>query len=231
MKRLICQLGLSLGLVVLLYFVSAFRPASVWAAASFSLSPATKTVTINSTFTVDVLLDTGGDAVSGATFYLTYDPTLLMVVDSLSGSDVTSQGINVQPGTIFNQSPLTNTVDATTGTIHMDSGSLGTSYNSNGGRGVMATVTFQALAVGSANVNFTFNPNATTNTSLVALEGAPTNILTSVNNGTYTVTATQTQAPLPQTGTFETTLVVLGGGASLLAAGWYLSRKVAHESA
>lgn len=208
--------------LVLLMVTALNFPSQVLAAASYSLSPATKTVNVGDSFSVDILLDTGGDAVAGATAILTYDTTKLLVVDGLSGTDTASQGINITPGSVFNTEPLTNTVDSSTGEIRYDSGSLGTTYNSNGGKGVMATMTFKAVAEGTASVNFVYDSESTIDTSLVAAASGPVNLLSSVNNGTYTITTTA-QAPLPATGTLETTLIVLVGGAALLLVGAFIA--------
>lgn len=193
--------------------VSLMKPVKAFAAASFSLSPATASKVVGNVFTVDIILNTGGDAVSGATAILTYDTTKLQVT---TGSSVT-------PGTIFTNL-LTNTVDASTGTIRVDSGSLGTAYT---GIGTMATISFKALAAGSAAVTFTFNPSSTTNTSLVASAASPTNLLTTVNPGTYTITAagtTTTTTTPPVTGVVENTLMAFGGGLLFILTSFILSK-------
>ena len=190
-------------------------PKGAWAAASLSLSPASSTKAVNDTFSVDIVLDTGGDPVGGATAILTYDTAKLQ-----------AQGASLTPGPIFGSSvsPFANTVNATTnpGQIRYDSGTLVTPYT---GRGTLATITFRAIAVGTAQVNFTFNPSSTTGTSIVAAASGPTNLLTTVNNGTYTITSSGTTTTLLPTGAVETTLAVLGGGLAFVALGIFLARK------
>lgn len=189
------------------------KPVTAFAAASLSLSPATATKAVNDTFNVDIILDTGGEAVSGATAILIYDTTKLSIT---TGSQITA-------GAIFSN-PLTNTVNASTGEIRFDSGSLGTAYT---GRGTMATISFRALAAGNAAVNFTFNPSSTTNTSLVAAASSPTNILTTVNNGVYTIGTTTiptTPTTPPVTGALENTLMAIGAGVFLMLTGFLLSK-------
>lgn len=186
---------------------------AAYATSSLSLSPATATETVGSTFTVDIILDTAGSAVAGASAVITYDNTKLQVV-----------GNQLAQGSIFNQAPLTNSVDTpSAGHIQYDSGSLGTSYT---GRGTMATITFKALAAGTAQVNFVYTPGATTNTSIVALTTGSTNDLGTVNNGTYTITTGSSGTTLPSTGALENTLMVLGGGMIFLlgsAIAWFKS--------
>lgn len=196
----------SLPLAGVLFLISSIFPKSVLAAAAFSLSPASNATpyAVGNTITVDIVLDTGPDAVSGATAIITYDTAKLSVQDD----DANTAGVQIKPGTLFNQSPLTNTVDTTTGTIRYDSGSLGTTFT---GRGVIATIHFRAIATGSAAVNFVFNPAATTNTSIVAKATGPENLLQTVNNGVYTI-GSGGATVLPNAGVVENALALLGGG-------------------
>lgn len=190
-------------------------------AASFSLSPAAATSKVGDVFAVDIVLDAGTDAVSGATAILTYDTARLQVQDD----DPTAAGIQIKQGTIFNQTPLTNSVDATAGKIRYDSGSLGTSFT---GRGTMATIHFKAVAVGTAPVTFVFDSSSTADTSLVAAASGPTNLLTTVSNGTYIINTTTTTTPpvrLPPTGALENTLAALFAGILFLSTGWYFARR------
>ena len=206
MKKLLIII-VSIGLIG---FIGLICPNKPYAAASLSLSPATASKAVNDTFNVDIILDTGGEAVSGATAILIYDTTKLSIT---TGSQITA-------GAIFSN-PLTNTVNASTGEIRFDSGSLGTAYT---GRGTMATISFRALATGNAAVNFTFNPSSTTNTSLVAAASSPTNILTTVNNGVYTIGTTTPPTTPPVTGALENTLMAIGAGAFLILTGFLLSK-------
>lgn len=200
-------------LICLISLIGLIWPRVAYAAASLSLSPATGIQAVGSAFSVDIILDTGGDAVGGATAILTYDTTKLQV-----------QGSALTVGSIFGSgiAPFTNTVDATTGQIRYDSGTLGTAYT---GRGTLATISFRALAAGTAVVSFTFNPSATTGTSLVAAASGPTNLLTTVNNGTYTITSGTTTTYLPPTGAVESTLLLLAGGTLFLTIGLFLAKK------
>lgn len=199
----------------------------IWAdkvkAASLSLSPASATKVIGGTLVVDVILDTGSDSVSGATAIIRYDITKLQVVDD----DAATAGIQIAQGVIFNQTPLTNSVDTTKGEIRYDSGSLGTSYT---GRGTMATIHFKAIAVGAAAATFLFDSASTIDTSIVAAASGPTNLLQTVQDGNYTITATtttSTSSPLItySTGVVENTLVALFVGILFLGTGWYLAKR------
>lgn len=197
------------------------KPTAAYASASLSLSPATATKNVNDTFAVDIILDTGGDAVSGATALLNFDATQLRVNDD----DANTAGIQIANGPIFNQ-VLANTVDNSAGTIRFDAGGLGGAGYT--GHGTMATIHFKALAAGTAQVSFTFDPNSTTDTSQVAAASGPTNLLTTVNNGTYTINtsgSTTTPTTLPSTGALEDTIMLLVGGLGLFAVGFFLARR------
>ncbi len=212
-------------LIILTILVTFVVPRGVWAASTLSLSPASATQNVGTIFSVDVILDTGGDAVSGATAILRYDTTRLQVQDD----DSVAAGVQIRQGAIFNQTPLTDAVDTTAGQIRYDSGSLGTSYT---GRGVMATIRFKAMAAGVAPVTFVFDSNSTIDTSLVAAASGPTNLLTTVQDGNYTIVAALATAPpvyLLPTGVVENTLAALGGGILLVAFGLIFSRKAVAE--
>lgn len=216
MKSALLRIGCIASVLVVLsvlYLLSYSAPAY---AASLSLSPATASKNINDSFGVDIVLDTEGVPVSGATAMINYDVTKLQVVDD----DATATGVQIKPGTILTQT-LANSVDATAGQIRFDAGTLGASFT---GRGVMGTIHFKAIAEGSAQATFVFNPSATTNTSAVAAASGPNNLLTTVNDGTFTIGATSTQ-PLPKTGAVEDTILMLFGGLSLLGGGIYFGKK------
>lgn len=199
--------------ISLICLISLIWPMPAFAAASLSLSPASATKSVGTTFNVDIIVDTGGDATGGVTAILTYDTTKL----SVSGSALT-------PGPIFGSSvaPFTNTVDATTGQIRYDSGTLGTPYT---GRGTLATITFRTVAAGSAAVNFVYNPSSTTGTSLVAASTGPTSLLSTVNNGIYTITSGAVTTTLLPTGAVENTIAMVLGGLVFVIVGIYLGRK------
>lgn len=209
--------------IVLTALLELVGPGAVFAASTLSLSPASALQNVGDTFNVDIILDTGGDSVSGATAILNYDTARLQVQDG----DSAASGVQIKQGSIFNQSPLTNTVDTSVGKIRYDSGSLGTSYT---GRGVMATIQFKAVAAGTAPVTFVFDSQSSIDTSIVAAASGPTNILTQVQDGNYTIgtgsaTPAQPRPQLPPTGVVENTLAVLGGGLALLVFGVVFGKK------
>ena len=190
--------------------MSLMRPMKVLAAASLSLSPASASKNIGDVFNVDIVVDTGGDPAAGVSAIVNYDNTRLTAVQGTAG-------------TVLAGAPLTNTINSSTGTIQYDTGNLSNNFT---GRGTVATIQFRALAVGSATVNYVFNPNSTVNSSIVAAASSPTNLLTTVNGGVYTIgsggvtpTPTPTPAPLPKAGAVENTLIAIGGGFLFLIIG------------
>jgi LPXTG-motif cell wall-anchored protein len=205
---------LTLGTLVLVLALHLSFASSVFAA-SMSLSPATLSRYINDEFSVDIVVDPEGQDSSGATAIINYDK------DKLQAETVTA-------GTSFTQE-LENSIDPTLGQIRYDAGVLGSTVNT---RSTLATIKFKAITAGVAAVNIVFDPNSTTNTSIVAAASGPTNLLTdgNVNNGSYTISATgsgttRNTGTLPGTGAVEDTLMVLGGGSLLLVLGGFLARK------
>lgn len=195
--------------ISLIGLISLIRPIKAYAAASLSLSPASASKLIGEVFNVDVVVDTGGDPAAGVSAIVNYDTAHLTAVQ-------------VTAGTVLAGTPLTNTINSSTGTIQYDTGNLSNNFT---GRGTVATIQFRALAAGSATVNYVFNPNSTVNSSIVAAAASPTNLLTTVNGGVYTIgsgitpSPTPTPTPLPRTGAVENTLAVIGGGFLFLIVG------------
>lgn len=206
---------LVLSIMVVLSFGFFAFPSSIMAA-SLSLSPATANKSVGETFAVDIVLDTEGAAASGATAILSYDTAKLQVNDD----DSTGTGVNIAGGSNLTQ-VLTNSVDTSIGQIRYDAGNLGASYT---GRGVIATIHFKALSEGTAQVSFVFDPNKTTDTSAVAAASGPTSLLSTVNDGTYSI-GESTGEPLPETGAIEDTLMLLGFGGVFLATGFLFARR------
>ncbi|MCA9362073.1 hypothetical protein KC906_01740, partial [Candidatus Kaiserbacteria bacterium] len=163
-------------LVVFMLLGSAYlATATDAAAASLQLSPNTGVYTANNTFTARVLVNPGGQSINAAEGTLSFNPAELSVV-SVS-----------RAGSIFNLWVTEPTYSNTAGTISFSGGSP-TGYS--GQTGTIMTVTFRAVAAGTARVNFT-------NGSVLANDGKGTNILTAMNGGVYTIQAKST-APEPE---------------------------------
>jgi peptidoglycan hydrolase-like protein with peptidoglycan-binding domain len=149
-------------------------------AAELSLSPASGTHTVGTTFTVNILLDTDGSGIDGVDInQLNFNPNLLEVVDA----DTDAGGIQIDSGDLMTLTSV-NSVDTNAGTITFSQLTGGGSTYSNTGPEILATITFRVKASGSNTVMFDFTPGSTADTN-VAADGA--DILTNVGNGTYTL--------------------------------------------
>lgn len=148
--------------------------------AILSLSPAGGNYIIGNNFTLNIIIDTGGQATSGTDIYLNYNPQDLKVIDA----DLVTPGVQIQAGNLYSQK-LWNSVNETTGKI-VFSTSVNTGEPSYNGTGTVASVTFQPLRTASPTpVTFDFIAVGATNDSNVTLAGIATDILGSVANGSY----------------------------------------------
>lgn len=163
-------------LTVLLLAAGLYISTAVLAeAATLSLSPSTGVYTANNTFTVRVLVGTGGQSVNAAEGTLSFNPNELSVVGVNRGSS------------IFNLWVTEPSFSNAAGTINF-SGGIPSGYS--GKTGTIMTVTFRSLGAGTARVNFT-------NGSVLANDGRGTNILTAMNGGTFTIQP-KSEAPEPE---------------------------------
>jgi chitodextrinase len=154
--------------------------------ATFSLSPGTNSVAVNSTFTVNVILNTGGQAIYGIDLNkIRFNPALLQVVDS----DATTAGVQITPGVLLS-TVFVNNVDNTAGTIQFSQ--VATPPSTYTGSGTLVTITFRAIAAGTSNVTFDYTLGSGTDSNIAGANG---DILSSVVNGSYTGVAPDTTAP------------------------------------
>jgi hypothetical protein len=142
-------------------------------AATLSVSPGTGVYTSNSTFTVKVVVNTSGKSINAAEGTLSFNPSELSVVSANRN------------GSIFNLWVAEPSFSNSAGTVSF-SGGLPSGYT--GGSGNIMTVTFKAKGSGASKVSFASG-------SVLANDGAGTNVLTSMNGGTFTI---QAAAPTPE---------------------------------
>src|SRR3989338_7955628 len=140
-------LSLSLFFVLMISFI--IKPAYA-ATITLSLTPSTKTVTINETFTVTINLATGGASTSAADIELTFDNTKLNLID-------------IVPGTIYGQY-IGEDIDNANGRASI-SGLANSTQDLFSGTGTFATLTFRAIQSGTGNVSFDFTPGAGNDTN------------------------------------------------------------------
>ena len=180
--RLICLSTFLLSLLVLASCAVApapsaqLSPAQPAPAVTFSVTPATGSYTVGDTFTTDLVLTAGTEKVYAIDVVLTYDPTLLEVVDA----DETTTGVQVHTTAEFESYPLNETTD---GTVKLGAGSLASEFT---GTGSVATVTFQVLKEGTATVSYAFEKGSTVDTDAFGTS-SDADLLTAVSGATYTL--------------------------------------------
>jgi hypothetical protein len=198
-----------------LFFTILFQPQTS-DAATLTLSPASGTYTTGEEFTLQILLNTEGEAVDGVDIrHLNYNPALLEVQD-----DNTSQsGVQVLPGSLFANTPA-NTVDTVNGRVSFSQVTSGGSSYSNTTNQVLASIRFRVLDTGSATLTLTAAPGVTTDTNVAR---ADTDILTSTQSASFSFTAPQdtsnpsisiTSPTSASTHSTQTSNITLGGTAS-----------------
>ena len=127
--------------------------------AVISLEPKTNTIRAGTVFSTDIILNTEGGPIDGVDIYtLHYDPSILQVIDD----SPSQKGVQIQPGRILPISAV-NIVNESTGTIKLGQASIGgTSFT---GRGVLATIHFKAIGIGTSYLKFDFNRGSTVDTN------------------------------------------------------------------
>lgn len=144
-------------------------------AATLSLSPNTGVYTTGSTFTVRAVVNTQGKPVNAAEGTIKFNP-----------SEVTVVSVD-RSGSIFNLWVTEPTFSNSAGTISF-SGGMPSGYT--GSAGTIFTITFRTTNASTARVNIT-------NGSVLANDGMGTNVLSSMNGGSYTIQAASV-SPTPE---------------------------------
>jgi len=149
--------------------------ASAAEAALLRVSPDTGVYQVGSTFTARVQIATQGQSVNAAEGTIRFNPNELSVVSV------------TRSGSIFNLWVTEPTFSNSAGTISF-SGGVPTGYS--GSVGNVLSITFRVTNAGSPRVSFTDG-------SVLANDGRGTNVLTSMNGGSYTALAASA-APVPE---------------------------------
>lgn len=144
-------------------------------AATLLVSPNTGVYSVNNVFTARVVINTMGQAINAAEGTLQFDPNQIQVV-SID-----------RTGSIFNLWVTEPAFSNTAGTITF-SGGAPSGYTGAGG--VIFNVTLRARAMSESQLRFTTG-------AILANDGRGTNILTSMNGGTFTIQAVSTN-PAPE---------------------------------
>lgn len=180
----ISQITKQLDSITLLVQPSA-QLAAVTPVATLTLSPSTSSVPVGSTLTVSILLNTGGQLAYGVDVNrLHFNPNVLRVVDA----DSVTAGVQIAPGSLMSMT-IINSVDNVGGTIQFSQvpwdqvNGKPTAFN---GSGVLATVTFQVIAVGTSNTTLDFTLGSSIDCNVA---GSGADLLSSASGGSYTGTA------------------------------------------
>lgn len=169
---------LSAFLSISLFFFIVFNPSTVYAAEpSLLFSQESKSIAINQTFNIDIILDTAGEQAGGVDAVVKYKPSLI-------------QGISIQTGQIFSDYPAA-IIDNQKGQINI-SGIASSKNRLYSGKGTLATITFKGVSSGKAIINFNYLPGSTRDSNIAVLYGTG-DVLGRVNS--LTVTIQQTELP------------------------------------
>ncbi len=181
MKKLIV---LILAIIPILFF------AKTTAASTLSLLPSSGSYSTGQIFTVNILLNTQGQAVDGVDIrYLNYNPSQLEVQDD----NISLTGIQITPGSLLTNT-VANSVDAINGRISFSQVATGGSSFTNNINQTLANVRFRVLGtfIGSS-VSFSFISSSTSDTNVAS---AGSDVLTSVTNASYDSGDTTTPAAI-----------------------------------
>lgn len=158
------------------------------AGATLSLSPSTGTFNKGCSFSVDVVLNTGGVKTAGSEAIILYDTALFTVTAVKEG------GIYPDfPGKDFESQP---------GRVSLSG--ISTADSPFSGQGVLATIKFTVkddAREGAAQIKFDFDPNNKSDTTDSNVASVDANeILDQVQNGSYTVGSGSCVSPSPSPG-------------------------------
>ena len=201
----IARLSLSGAVLMLLAALATYAPAPAAEAApggSLSMSPGNSSISVSDTIgiTMDVA---GGSNIHRVLLTVTYNPVVVSVVDADGGAGGTQILPGAFPGTTGVGNVLQNSAGAGTITYEFALNSAGAEASGNG---TVATVQFQAIAVGNANIQWSTvqftdgaaaNSTPSGNTAAVLMVGVPVATSTSVPTNTPTQTGTPTQTSTP----------------------------------
>lgn len=190
-------------------------------AAIMSLDPASASAPVGGTFTVKVTIDTEGETVTSADAILLYDSTRLQVQNIVEGDSGQQPFFpdffqNIGPSQLYIGASVIDPIDTRIG------------------QGILATITFQGIAAGIADVTFDCTPGKTSDTNISKSDKNATDIVecARLTPGRYTIGAgeptatpipvggpiipTSTPLPIPTSGSFEVTTAVFGMGIVLI---------------
>jgi hypothetical protein len=143
-------------------------------AANLQISPSTGSYSAGQTFTATIQVDPAGDSVNAVEAELSFDKSVLSVVNVS------------KTGSVFSLWTTEPAFSNTAGTISFGGGSP-TPFSS---RSTLLTVTFRTLTTGTGTVSFG-------TASALAADGRGTDVLAGKNGASFTVAAATTPTPTP----------------------------------
>lgn len=149
--------------------------------ARLSFSKPAVTARVGEEVTIDILVDTGDDRTTGVDLVLTYDPTLLEVVDA----DSNTAGVQIASTNLFDFVPA-NEVTIASGKISFSASQQPTSQPVNVAGGKLATVAFKAKAAGQSDLIFDHTPGLLSDTNIIKANDGR-DLLSHVLSGKVTV--------------------------------------------
>lgn len=182
-------------------------------AAYLKFDKQTDTVSVDQTFQVQVMIDTGSEQVTSTDSYVIYDSTLF-------------EAQSVTEGTFF---PVV-TYDITSGKIYI-AGIVEDTAVTKTGEGTLATIVFKALKDGTGTLSFDCQGDVGSTSKIIKNDGNGTNIIECTSNqdlvvtigtggSTIAPTTTSPSSELPETGILDnlikyaipgTMLLIIGG--------------------
>ena len=201
--RHVARLSLSGAVLLLLAGLVTYLPAGRAAAApsgSLAMSPGNSSMELgqDSQITLDVV---GGASIHRVLLTVTYNPTVVSVSDADGGAGGVQVLPGAFPGTVSVGSVSQNS--AGSGTITYEY-ALNVSGAEASGSGTVATVSFHAIGVGNANIQWStvqftdgsaVNSTPGGNTAAVLMVGQPVSTSTAAPTSTPTQTLTPTDTP------------------------------------
>ncbi len=179
-------------------------------------------VSSGETFTVDVIVDAGTDAIVSTDAYVKYDPSVLSVE-------------SINDGSFFDTVVSTKNSD----NVYI-AGMLSDVGDSKTGSGTVATITFKALSDSGTTLSYICDPNSTPTSKIIKNDTNATDVIVCSQNKTLAINSsgananttannspTPTSNTLPKTGFLDNLLKLSTGGLVLLFIG-LISKKWAN---
>ena len=179
---------------------------------SFSLYPTSGTVyDTGSGFTVDILIDSGGDELTEARAVITFDPDMLQVTEAKRNNSLFATWPSDE-STIDNE----NGVVMLTGFTQSGEGTL---YATDGDADVFARLTFEVVKEGETTIDWEFSGEDESFKSVLMKDGSPTQNVLESKPDSVTFTLKTSTATAPETGLDpQITQVLVGLGLALIGA-------------